>query len=309
MSTIINQNGRLAVKSNFIAASSLSNVTDVISFTSDDLGNIICAHASGRISIGNGIVQNYIQTAFGFLSFPFKTTGFPPIVFAGKFTYIANLDTVRYFAIPSSSGGLMFIALSYTSSTSVTGNSYVIDTSINASTCIQGLNGVSTVVEAYTTGNNPSKIGDGLWLDLAFLTSSGSFLFLNQSYNSLSPTPYYQNPDSLEVSNLWLTSSIGTGATNFTSPKTGVFVFPYASSNAGSTIGFPSWPTLRPVIVATRNFEDYTYRANPNAFNPDGTAKATWSSYAITSVSSIGNNSSNLVLASGPTYIYSLEVI
>jgi len=299
MANIINENGRLATRSTFIAAPTYSNVTDVVDFTIG-LNNIIyCTHQSGRVSIGNGITQSYVENANGFATFPFLTTNIG-LVYAGEFT--SGNTTNKFLATPASSG-MMFIQLRFVNGV-LTGSGFVIDPSLsNAASCNQGLRGVGT--SASTTDDNGNVTGSGFWYDLVWLTTGGTFAVLNQSTKSASSTPYFIDSMTKVISNNWVIPNIQTGATRMTTPSPGVFVFPYASSASGNSIGVSGWPNLLPVVVGTRNFTQFTYKANPFAFESDGmTPRANWSSFAVTGIDSYGS----LTMVSGANYVYSMSV-
>jgi hypothetical protein len=300
MSSLINENGRLSTRSNFVGAPTYSNVTDVVDFTIDSNNVIYCTHQSGRISIGNGITQSYVENATGFATFPFSTNNIG-LLYAGQFT--SGNTTNKFLATPASSG-MMFIQLRFVNAT-LTGSGYVIDPSLsNAASCNQGLRGVATA--ASTTDSHGNVTGSGIWEDLVWLTTGGTFAVLNQSTKAGSATPYFIDSMTKAISNNWVIPSIQIGGTRMASPSTGVFVFPYASSAAGSTIGVPSWPNLLPVVVGTRNFTQFTYKANPFAFQSDGmTPLANWNSFAVTGIDSDG---SSLTMVSGANYVYSMNV-
>jgi len=293
MSTIINENGRLSTRANFVAAPTYSNVTDVVDFTISNDGTVYCTHQSGRFSYGNGITQTYVETVTGFATFPFLTNNIA-LLFAGYFASGGNV--YKYFATPASSG-MMFIRLQYINDVLV-GSSYVIDPSLsNASSCKQGLRGVETSAATDT--------GFGVWEDLVWLTTNGTFAVLNQSTKAESSTPYFIDSQTQAISNNWVLPSIQTAAPGMTSPSVGVFVFPMGTSAPGSSIGVSGWPNLLPVVAGTRNFTQFTYKANPFAFESDGmTPRSNWNSFAVTGIDSYGS----LTMVSGPNYVYSMSV-
>lgn len=290
MAVLTLEGSRLATRSDFVSAPIYSNVTDVVDFTTVG-SEIYCTHQSGRISYGDGISQTYIENANGFATFPFLTNNIS-FIYAGYWQDLGG-SLYRYFAAPAS-GGMMFIRLQYVNEVFV-GSSYVIDPTFPISS-YQGLRGVTTA-----TSNDT---GSGEWEDLVCMSSSGTFAVLNQSTKATTSTPYFVDSMTGIISNNWVVPTVTSGG-KFDSVGNDVFVFPLNSPAPGSSIGFPQWPSLRPVVAGTRNFTQFTYKANPFAFEMDGTTPlANWDSFAATSIATYGS----LTMVSGPNYVYSLSV-
>jgi len=291
MAVIVNQGGTLSVRSNFVSSPTYSNVTDVVDFTVDVEGNVYCTHENGLFSIGNGINQSYVENAIGFTSFPISTNNIG-LVFVGEF--IENGVRNKWFAAPGG-GGVVFITLMFDNGGTLIGSGYEIDPTVSVSGLYQGLSGVATIAVTET--------GEGYWSDIAYLTSGGNFAFLNQSTKAESSTPYFFIDGS--ITNNWLIPDINISGNRMTTPSPGVFAFPFASTTPGAYYGYPSWPNFLPVVGATRDFINYNVAANPFAFEEDGrTPRANWNSFAVNGMESYGN----LVMVSGPGYVYSMSI-
>ena len=157
MAIIVNEGGRLSTRSSFVSNPFYSNVSDVVDFTINDAGNVFCTHASGRISVGNGITQNYLQTDNGFATFPISS-GNIGLIYAGYFNFTSG-TRADWLATPGG-GGLVFISILSNSAT-IIGTSYTVDPDFPIAG-FQGLSGVST---GATTAD-----GSGIWNDLAYIS-------------------------------------------------------------------------------------------------------------------------------------------